>query len=201
MDNSISIVSKGEVELLYKVDNKEFRMHLLNQGCYIGGYQIHGRYHHMYTARTLSKTTIHIISKESIDHLVKEFPDFKKRIVKTVDYIEKTADPIVSFGYYRDRTANVTVKDILRLSIGRIICIKRELNRIKINRNMDSLLNDIQTNSKLMKQLTVNKDFPSEIYGLLTSLSNRVDKRFQTLYERIKKIESINLISRMSDKG
>ena len=191
MDNSISIVSKGEVELLYKVDNKEFRMHLLNQGCYIGGYQIHGRYHHMYTARALSKTTIHIISKESIDHLVKEFPDFKKRIDKTVDYIEKTADPIVSFGYYRDRNANVTVKDILKLSIGRIICIKRELKRVNILNSINSLLTETQTNTNYMKTISNDiEDFQNEIINVILKLSSKIDSNFDAIEGRLSRIES-----------
>ena len=74
MNGAILIVTKGELELLYKVDGKEFRMHMLGKGCYIGAYQIHANYNHTFTARALCKTTVHKITKDSIEHLSNEIP-------------------------------------------------------------------------------------------------------------------------------
>ena len=119
MKGSILIVSKGELELLYKVDGKEFRMHVLSQGCYVGAYQFHANFNHTFTARALCKTTVHTITKESIEHLSKEIPQLRTKIEETSKYADTTNDPIVSFGYHRGFKINV--KDIFKLSVGRII--------------------------------------------------------------------------------
>ena len=48
MKGSILIVSKGILELLYKIEGREFRMHILGKGCYIGAYQFHATVHLQY---------------------------------------------------------------------------------------------------------------------------------------------------------
>ena len=119
MNGAILIVTKGELELLYKVDGKEFRMHILGQGCYIGAYQFHANYNHTFTARALCKTTVHRITKDSIEHLSNEIPQLRTKIEETIKYANTTQDPIVSFGFHRGFKINV--KDVFKLSVGRVI--------------------------------------------------------------------------------
>ena len=131
MNGAILIVTKGELELLYKVDGKEFRMHMLGKGCYIGAYQIHANYNHTFTARALCKTTVHKITKDSIEHLSNEIPQLRTKIEETIKYVNTTHDPIVSFGYHRK--INITLNSIFKLAVKRVILIKRDVEDADLN--------------------------------------------------------------------
>ena len=81
------IISKGEVELLYNYDGHDIVTHYLYHGCYIGGYQILGDFLYNVTARTLSDTTLYLLSKDSLNILINTIPEFKDRIDKEIEYL------------------------------------------------------------------------------------------------------------------
>lgn len=184
---NILIVSKGEVELLYKVDNCEFRMHVLGQGCHVGAYQLQPNYTYVFTARALCKTTVHVISRDSIEHLRRELPEFRAILDETADYVDRTEYPVVSFGMHRG--PNTTVKDILRRSVGRIISMKRNMKQAKANAEVQIIL--AETNLNLSKHLKTNRtleneqDFQNEIIKFIGELSTKINTNLDNFENRL----------------
>ena len=102
------MITRGEVDLILNIDNHDFVVHNLYQGCFMGGYKIFKDAFHAHTARAVNSVTLHELSKDSIFFLEKKFQDFSKAIEIAKVYMRITKDPIVGFGLFRDPNGNIT---------------------------------------------------------------------------------------------
>ena len=76
--DKVIIVSKGRIELCYNIDGQETAIHSLTPGAHIGGYQIHGHYQHVFTAKAHSKVTVHYITKTDFKFWLKIHPNLNQ---------------------------------------------------------------------------------------------------------------------------
>ena len=102
--DKVIIVSKGRIELCYNIEDQETAIHYLTPGAHIGGYQIHGNYQHVFTAKAHTKVTVHYITKTDFKNLIKNTPELKSRFERLNKFLKATKNPIMSFGYFRDRS-------------------------------------------------------------------------------------------------
>ena len=137
---NIYFVSRGEIELIYKFKEHDFVLHYLFQGWYMGGYHILNDHYQNHTARTLSDTTLQCLSKESLKILTNTIPEFKSRIDEAILYFQNTDDPIVSFGMFRDMNGSLSLKEIFKMAVAKIINIYRDFKEAKINNNISEIL-------------------------------------------------------------
>jgi signal-transduction protein with cAMP-binding, CBS, and nucleotidyltransferase domain len=130
--NQIYLVTRGEVNLIVNIENHDFIVHNLYQGCYIGGYKIFGDSVYNITARAVSSVTLHYINKDSISLLQNSLSDFKAEIEIAKNYFEFNKRTVVGFGLFRDERGNVTPGEIFKMSAVKIFQLNREFKEVGI---------------------------------------------------------------------
>jgi CRP-like cAMP-binding protein len=93
----IYFVTMGEVDLFQEINDDEFIIDTLYQGCWIGAYKALTGDKHIFTMRAGSDTTLHYLSRDSISVIMNDCPDFAKESISTHRYMKWTRDPIVDF--------------------------------------------------------------------------------------------------------
>lgn len=130
--DQLYLITRGEVDLIVNIDNHDFIVHNLYQGCFIGGYRILGDYIHTYTARAVSSVTLHYINKDSVSLLQNNLSDFKAEIELAKQYIEKNKDTIIGFGLFRDERGNVSSGEIFKMAVVKILQLNRAFKEVGI---------------------------------------------------------------------
>jgi CRP-like cAMP-binding protein len=123
----LRIITKGEVDLITRVENHDLVVHNLYQGCHTGGYKVLDDFVHSHTARAVNSVTLHYITKDSILSLINNVPEIKASIEKAKYYMENSQVPIVGFGLFRDPKGNISSIQILKMAVVKILKLGQDL--------------------------------------------------------------------------
>ena len=184
--DSLYFITRGEVELFFSVNNFDIVIHNLYQGCHMGGYQILGEYYHKITSRTLWNTTLHILSKDSLNILVNTIPEFKVNIETATKYLKSTSDPLVEFGMFRDTSGDIRPIDILKTSVVKIIGINRDFKDVGVADGAKMILEMTQINSKEVAKKQANVQ--NEMFNILSKIAFKLNN----IKDRVKSLENTN---------
>ena len=182
---NLYFITRGEIELVYHINGFDIIIHNLYQGCYIGGYQILGNYNHKLTARTLSNTTLHLLSRDSLNILTNTIPEFKTNIDKATKYLNTTQDPLVGFGLFRDSLGSIQPKDILKTWVIKLIGINRDFKEAGVENGVEHILEKTQIKSIEIQKEQSNTQI--EMFDLLTKIALKLD----SIGDRVKRLESL----------
>ena len=191
--DNIYFISRGEVELLYHINGNDIIVHNLYQGCHMGGYQILGDFHHKLTARTLSNTTLHLLSKESLNILINTIPEFKLAIDEATKYLNETQDPLVGFGLFKDTIWGILPIDIFKTWVVKIIGINRDFKEAGVDDGVSIILEKTQIKSQEMGNHKATAQ--NEMLIILTKIALKLD----SIDDRVRTLESFSKENLLSD--
>ena len=129
----IYFIVSGEVDLLLNLNNEEFVIDTLYQGCWVGAYKVLVNGTHSHTMRTVSNCVIHYITKDSLAILMNSYSHLSKEVSLMNDYVDTTEEPIVDFCLYRHDAQSITGKQIVKLTIVKLIKWNRKIKVSFIN--------------------------------------------------------------------
>ena len=129
----IYFIVSGEVDLLLNLNNEEFVIDTLYQGCWVGAYKVLVNGTHSHTMRTVSNCVIHYITKDSLAILMNSYSHLSKEVSLMNDYVDTTEEPIVDFCLYRHDAQSITGKQIVKLTIVKLIKWNRKIKVSFVN--------------------------------------------------------------------
>ncbi|CAI2372991.1 unnamed protein product [Moneuplotes crassus] len=175
--DNLLIITRGEVDLILKVEDHELVLHNLYQGCYMGGYKVLKDSIYSHTARAVTSVTLHSLSKDSISLLQKNLPDFNHAIEKARIFIDNTSDPFIGFGMFRSKETSLTPIKLFKMAVIKVLKINRDLKEAGIKEGVPDILkrtvigyyneeeegrkphNYQKTSLKILQKLTKKIDF------------------------------------------
>ena len=125
--DKIYFIVSGEVDLLLDINNEEFVIDTLYQECWVGAYRMLINGTHTHTMRTVSNCVIHHITKDSLSILINTYSHLSKEVSMMKNYVDVTEEPIIDFSFYRDEAQTITGKQLVKLTIVKLIKWNRKI--------------------------------------------------------------------------
>ncbi|CAI2375579.1 unnamed protein product [Moneuplotes crassus] len=205
----ICLVTRGEVDLILNIENHDFVIHNLYQGCFIGGYKVLQDSVHAHTARSVTSVSVHTLNRDSISILQRCLPDFQTAIDKAKKYL-KSDNPIIGYGLFRDTNGSISPVRMLQMAVIKIMKINRELKNIGSKETaanaLERMLIDYEeqgNEGKWQKNYhRVSIKLMDKLYKKIDNLQNHIEV-LETQIEKDtkeKKRQSVLLMKRMSQQ-
>jgi hypothetical protein len=175
--DKLYFIINGSVNINVRIGMSDVLVDSLYQGCTIGCNGILGDFNHNFTARTITNTNFLCISKDNLNVLINSWEDLDKEIYSWKEYYHQSEIPYVDFRLYRSPDEKINAKDVLRLSIFRLLRIRRTLDRYHTAEEILQLLKDLQ--------IQYNKS----VFGM-TSDQIIIDNN-EMLYKMMEKIDNL----------
>lgn len=119
--DKIYFIASGKVNITVNINDIDVIVDTLFQGCVIGCNGILGDFRHNFAARAVSNVSMYFISKDSLKSLMNICDDLDKEVYNWKVYYESSEMPYVDFRLYRSPDEQVATKDVLKLSIVRLL--------------------------------------------------------------------------------
>lgn len=172
----LQIITKGEVDLIMKIDNHELVSHNLYQGCHIGGYKILDDFAHSHTARAVNSVTLHYITKDSLSLLANNIPEINNSIEKAKNYIRNSQMPIIGFGIFKDPKGNISALEIFKMAVVKIIKLNRDLKKFDCLSDVTEMLELGEYGDDYISKATKKpRDFLKASLKLINKLTHKID--------------------------
>ena len=141
-------IGSGEIEIIVSLEEHEIKMDSLHEGCVIGLNGILKHRYHSFTARTKSKVSAYILTKEKLQQLQNQRQDLYVEVTKAREYYKKEAMPYVDFC-----SPKYTIEEgggpfyVFRMTIARLMRIKNNFSRFPDVFEIIKLLQGVSTHS------------------------------------------------------
>lgn len=129
--DKLIFIASGEIEILVSLEDHEIVMDSLREGCVIGLNGILKNRYHNFTARTKSKVSAYVLSKDTLKQLLNQCQDLYEEVTKAREYYKKESMPYVDFS-----NPKYSIEDgggplyVFRMVVARLMNINRNLNKV-----------------------------------------------------------------------
>ena len=177
----IFFVVHGVVNISINIGDREIIIDSIGQGASIGCNGVLGNYNHNFTARASSKVTMYYISKDSLRTCMNICPDLDANFCNAQEFYEINDMPWVDFRISRLQDKPVPNKFIMKMSIVRLLRIKRGLTKKISAEEILEILKDLQM--KYNRGNYRNKKISS--HDVTMEMIRRLTKKIEKLEEKI----------------
>lgn len=198
--DNLYMVTRGEVSLTFALEGKDFVLHTLYQGCYLGGHKMLGDYYHVLTARAVNNVTLHCIDRDKFAQLMIDLPEFKQEVELETNKLKSGTEPMVSFGLFKGFSkGNFSIREIFKMGVSKVMLINRELKKANIKGGINQVLDGVKVANE--GQFEQNEPKFLNPHEKTHYMLKRIDRKMESLDRRLAKYDDKPYKNQSNNEG